>query len=600
MALANAAIGLSQAGNKVLVVDFDIEAPGLDTFDAFKPTGKPQGLVDYVLGYLDTGKAPIATEYIYEASGMNQESGPIWIMPSGRNKHYESKVNLIDWIDLYKNKEGYLLFEELKEQWRQKFNPDYVLIDSRTGHSDTSGICTRQLPDAVVILFFPNNQNLRGLTKIVRGIKDEKQKDDKKKIELHFVMSNVPDLDDEDKIISQKRAEFHKNLNIQRPIIKLHRYDSLSLLNQELFLETRPNSRLAKEYSKLVSEIKMYNPSDPEGAIQYINEYRFRPWDFDVQSNIEKRLSDIENKHQENGAVLFPLGEFYDFQGESEKAIDLFDNAIAKGFNKPEVYFARARLHERIGNKKKARKDLLSVLDMESVEWIKVRRALQHLYNLGDVNPSEIAELIAVESLDLNEKYSLANGFDRSTQQSKIAVYLYNQILESGNLPLEVSEDEIRHDLGLSLMAIGDCLEAKSNFEINLENTTDKHLIIPLFNIAMANWEASEIKRKKYFQKVIDQHNVGKHLKLLDGPNYYQCMAVAYSCIGENENAKKYLRKATEKFSGSGSDRVFSCWRYLMVNEKEFINDLDEIKSFINDPKSMKPKFLKSKSFFNS
>ena len=75
--------------------------------------------------------------------------------------------------ELYEKRDGYLLFEDLKAQWEQAINPDYVLIDSRTGHTDTGGICTRQLPDAVAILFFPNEQNLRGLTKVVKDIRAE-------------------------------------------------------------------------------------------------------------------------------------------------------------------------------------------------------------------------------------------------------------------------------------------------------------------------------------------------------------------------------------------------------------------------------------------
>ena len=38
----------------------------------------------------------------------------------------------------------------------------YVLIDSRTGISDTSGICTVHLPDALVACFTANNQSIEG------------------------------------------------------------------------------------------------------------------------------------------------------------------------------------------------------------------------------------------------------------------------------------------------------------------------------------------------------------------------------------------------------------------------------------------------------
>jgi hypothetical protein len=44
----------------------------------------------------------------------------------------------------------------------------YVLIDSRTGVTDTSGICTRLMPEKLVVVFAPNAQNLDGLQDVVR------------------------------------------------------------------------------------------------------------------------------------------------------------------------------------------------------------------------------------------------------------------------------------------------------------------------------------------------------------------------------------------------------------------------------------------------
>ena len=62
-------------------------------------------------------------------------------MPAGkRDDTYASRLNLLDWQRLYAEGDGYLLFEELRAQWQQHLAPDYVLIDSRTGHTDVGGI----------------------------------------------------------------------------------------------------------------------------------------------------------------------------------------------------------------------------------------------------------------------------------------------------------------------------------------------------------------------------------------------------------------------------------------------------------------------------
>ena len=77
-------------------------------------------------------------------------------MPSGTARStYATSFARIDWGALYDQHDGYLLIEDLKEQWRQAIQPDYVLIDSRTGYTDTGGICTRQLPDASNRAVFP-------------------------------------------------------------------------------------------------------------------------------------------------------------------------------------------------------------------------------------------------------------------------------------------------------------------------------------------------------------------------------------------------------------------------------------------------------------
>jgi hypothetical protein len=47
---------------------------------------------------------------------------------------------------------------------------DYVLIDSRTGITDISGICTVQMPDKVVLCFSYNNQSIDGTAAVISAI----------------------------------------------------------------------------------------------------------------------------------------------------------------------------------------------------------------------------------------------------------------------------------------------------------------------------------------------------------------------------------------------------------------------------------------------
>src|ERR1700674_2163025 len=131
MALVNVAVEFVKSGRRVLVVDFDLEAPGLDTFNMPQPKQPTKGLVEYVLEYIDNEASSDASEFIYR-SPVLPGTGELWIMPAGLpDAEYDERYKSIDWKDLYDNLDGYLLFEDLKSQWDNLLNPDYVLIDSR-------------------------------------------------------------------------------------------------------------------------------------------------------------------------------------------------------------------------------------------------------------------------------------------------------------------------------------------------------------------------------------------------------------------------------------------------------------------------------------
>jgi len=274
MALVNVAAQLAKMGRKVLLVDFDLEAPGLETFDHLRPPKPHPGLVEYVTEYRSTWRAPDVRDYIYSAGSVGKKGGQLWVMPAGRrDATYQSALAKIDWIRLYRDEAGFLLLEDTKAQWEQEYKPDYVLIDSRTGHTDVEGICTRQLPNAVVVLFFPNEQNLVGLQDVCRRIRSEQTSGLEKYIRLHYVMSNVPDLDDEDRILRNIRERFQEELGYQEEDVIIHHYPSLRLLRQAIFVLDQPGSRLTKEYRHLVRSLMMYNWEDRKGAELFLDDY---------------------------------------------------------------------------------------------------------------------------------------------------------------------------------------------------------------------------------------------------------------------------------------------------------------------------------------
>jgi MinD-like ATPase involved in chromosome partitioning or flagellar assembly len=173
MALANIAVILAQRGLKVLAVDWDLEAPGLERYFAyFDITPGGPGLLRMCMELRD-GRA---ADYTRFTSSIDCDTRhPITLLASGREHDdgYSRNLEAFDWEEFFKHGGGEFV-ESLRQRWRDEF--DIVLIDSRTGLSDTGGICTIQLPDVVVAMFTANYQSLHGVCHVMRLAQKARQR----------------------------------------------------------------------------------------------------------------------------------------------------------------------------------------------------------------------------------------------------------------------------------------------------------------------------------------------------------------------------------------------------------------------------------------
>lgn len=589
MALVNTAVELVRRGHRVLAVDFDLEAPGLDTFGVLRPAGNVPGIIDFVGEYLASKQAPNVERFISEAPGVG--AGQLWIMPSGAQRAtYAADFSRIDWGALYDQHDGYLLFEDLKEQWKRVVRPDYVLIDSRTGHTDTGGICTRQLPDAVAILFFPNDQNLRGLSKVVHDIRAESRESRTSPIDLHFVMSNVPDLDDEDRILEEKIDAFRKQLGFQRDPLVVHRYDSLSLLNQVVFTKDRPRSRLAREYCDLVSEIVSRNLADRDGALDYLGRAS-RSWrrsgvSYESPDVMDRKLEEIERVHARDGEVLFALGAFLeDYRRQAEFVGSLFDRAIAAGHEPPQAYLKRAHFRADRGDAAGAGEDALRVLRSDDVPPPLVREAISLMAPDG---LRAVAESVAVASLGLDDRIWIASTLAETPDEIGVAVSILEPILEGRELG-EEQRVGARSALALCYMGIARCDQAAKLLRDRERGVADMD-IRDAFNYGMAVWGATEEIASEPFGRVVELEREDDSPSDVH-PNYLQCLAIANWAVGDRSKALELARRAREAV-GESRGPTFSCWRYRRVPARDFLEDLDEIEALINGDAARKPYFM--------
>jgi hypothetical protein len=191
MALANVAWILASNGKRVLAVDWDLEGPGLHRY--FRPflldkeLSMTEGLIDFVLNYVTEAITPAGSEaephwYKRHANIMRYAVSLEWDFPNGgaldfvsagrQGSDYASRVTSFNWQSFYDRLGGGAFFEAAKERMRSEY--DYVLIDSRTGVSDTTGVCLIQMPDALVVCFTLNKQNVEGSAKVAEDVQAQR------------------------------------------------------------------------------------------------------------------------------------------------------------------------------------------------------------------------------------------------------------------------------------------------------------------------------------------------------------------------------------------------------------------------------------------
>jgi MinD-like ATPase involved in chromosome partitioning or flagellar assembly len=188
MALANIAWILASNGCKVLMMDWDLESPGLHKFfHPFLDSAKiaaTAGVIDLVTDY---AWAAIRTEersadwHLEYAQILPYAVSVTWpsfpadgtldFVSAGRqNRDYSSAVASLDWDNFYERLGGGQFLDALRAD--MKANYDYVLIDSRTGLSDIADICTVHFPDVLVTCFTLSDQSVEGAAAVARHIDD--------------------------------------------------------------------------------------------------------------------------------------------------------------------------------------------------------------------------------------------------------------------------------------------------------------------------------------------------------------------------------------------------------------------------------------------
>ncbi len=203
MALANVGCALARDAKlprPILLVDWDLEAPGLHRYfrkqvvTAFRGDeglfDKAPGLIDLFIELRDhiasQSDQPRPEQVVDAATSLlrtlpldsytiKTDIPRLHLLKAGRfDDNYTANIASFLWHELYQ-RSPYLL-----RAFADRLATDYsfVLIDSRTGLSDTSGICAMLMPEILVTVFTPNRQSLFGVVDLARDAARYRAKSD--------------------------------------------------------------------------------------------------------------------------------------------------------------------------------------------------------------------------------------------------------------------------------------------------------------------------------------------------------------------------------------------------------------------------------------
>lgn len=155
-ALAASSWALAQSGQRVLVLDLDLESPGLSSSLLPKERRPAYGITDWLVEDLvDNGKA-VFDDLI--ASSPLSHDGEIYVVPAHGKEpgEYVAKLGRV-WMAKHSAETGTESWSKrlmrLISELEDRLAPDVILIDSRAGIDEVAASCIADLGAALVLLF---------------------------------------------------------------------------------------------------------------------------------------------------------------------------------------------------------------------------------------------------------------------------------------------------------------------------------------------------------------------------------------------------------------------------------------------------------------
>ncbi len=186
-ALVARQLALQGNGERICLIDFDFEAPGLSNLALDKSLiqSPSVGVIDYLLERrLVPEKSLPMEDYLVRITDpeIEKSGGDLWLMPAGIiEEHYLNKLGRLDLqamlmpdtAALGKNEfpQFTSALNHLFQDLQSHFAFDYYIVDSRTGITDIGGLALNGLSHLNVMLFGLGEQNTRGMEFVLEHLR---------------------------------------------------------------------------------------------------------------------------------------------------------------------------------------------------------------------------------------------------------------------------------------------------------------------------------------------------------------------------------------------------------------------------------------------
>ena len=188
--LASFATQRSRAGERVGVLDFDLDSPGVGRLLSADSSGLTArwGVVDFLL---ERFHADLPLGDYYHRCDRVAGAGEIVVFPAGHlDEEYANKLAHVDLEEAPAAADSGLW--ELLHQVRDELKPNWILIDARTGLSEPAGQLLSGIAHLHVLLGTAQDQSWQGLERVLDRLGRERVFAERPQAEVLLVHAMVP------------------------------------------------------------------------------------------------------------------------------------------------------------------------------------------------------------------------------------------------------------------------------------------------------------------------------------------------------------------------------------------------------------------------